>query len=204
MTWQRWQGRGRWQQCLEGTPFCWVGWGFEKGHCGSVSLFVGIANISEAFENCHQAGVFPQVDLAEECEQHGGVERLLQTGEDIVHHFGQRDHIPTGFLRLLVHSLSDEGIVPERFEEGERLVDGIGDVHLRVYEMLEKSLFQGLGQSEHPGCWAANGSPGSLPGLLKGFLDPAGKSQPAQFGPEVLLPRKHREESGSYGVEHQQ
>lgn len=52
----------------------------------------------------------------------------------------------------LVHSLSDEGIVPERFEEGEWLVDGIGDVHLHVYEMLEKSLFQGFGQSEHPGC----------------------------------------------------
>ena len=50
----------------------------------------------------------------------------------------------------LVHSLSDEGFVPERFEEGEWLVDGIGDVHLHVYEMLEKSLFQGFGQSEHP------------------------------------------------------
>lgn len=41
----------------------------------------------------------------------------------------------------LVHSLSDEGFVPGRFEEGEWLVDGIGDVHLHVYEMLEKSLF---------------------------------------------------------------
>lgn len=50
----------------------------------------------------------------------------------------------------LVHSLGDEGFVPERFEEGEWLVDGIGDVHLHVYEMLEKSLFQGFGQSEHP------------------------------------------------------
>lgn len=50
----------------------------------------------------------------------------------------------------LVHSLSDEGFVPECFEEGEWLVDGIGDVHLHVYEMLEKSLFQGFGQSEHP------------------------------------------------------
>lgn len=50
----------------------------------------------------------------------------------------------------LVHSLSDEGIVSECFKEGERLVDGIGDVQLRVYEMLKKSLFQGLGQGEHP------------------------------------------------------
>lgn len=56
----------------------------------------------------------------------------------------------TGFQRFLVHSLSDEGIVSECFKEGERLVDGIGDVQLRVYEMLKKSLFQGLGQGEHP------------------------------------------------------
>lgn len=56
----------------------------------------------------------------------------------------------TGFQRFLVHSLSDEGIVSECFKEGERLVDGIGNVQLRVYEMLKKSLFQGLGQGEHP------------------------------------------------------
>ena len=60
------------------------------------------------------------------------------------------DSFVEGTQPHLVHSLSDEGFVPERFEEGEWLVDGIGDVHLHVYEMLEKSLFQGFGQSEHP------------------------------------------------------
>lgn len=128
------------------------------------------------------------------------MESLLQTGENIVHHFGQRDQILTGFQRFLVHSLSDEGIVPERFEEGEWLVDGIGDVHLHVYEMLEKSLFQGFGQSEHPGCWGLPrvlpSSPRSLPGLVKGFLDPSWKSLTAQSGPEVMLPWKSRGESG--------
>lgn len=74
----------------------------------------------------------------------------------------------TGFQRFLVHSLSDEGIVSECFKEGERLVDGIGDVQLRVYEMLKKSLFQGLGQGEHPGCRVANGD---LPGSPRSLQD---------------------------------
>lgn len=50
----------------------------------------------------------------------------------------------------LVHFLSDEGVVPEGFEEGEWLVDGVGNVQLCVYEVLEQRLFQGVGHSEHP------------------------------------------------------
>lgn len=50
----------------------------------------------------------------------------------------------------LVYSVRDDGVVSEGFEERERLVDGIRDVQLLVFEVLEKSLFQGLGHSEHP------------------------------------------------------
>ena len=70
MTWQRYLGSGWWQQCLKGAPFCWVGQVFKQGQWGSVVLFVGITNVSEASENCHQAGVFPEVDLAEQRQQH--------------------------------------------------------------------------------------------------------------------------------------
>ena len=51
-----------------------------------------------------------------------------------------------------------------------------------------------------PGCWGLPrvlpSSPRSLPGLVKGFLDPSWKSLTAQSGPEVMLPWKSRGESG--------
>ena len=51
-----------------------------------------------------------------------------------------------------------------------------------------------------PGRWGLPrvlpSSPRSLPGLVKGFLDPSWKSLTAQSGPEVMLPWKSRGESG--------
>ena len=44
----------------------------------------------------------------------------------------------------LVHFFSDEVVVSEGFKERERLVGGIGDVHLCLNEVLEKNLLNSL------------------------------------------------------------
>lgn len=54
-------------------------------------------------------------------------------------------------MDCLVHFFSDEVVVLEGFEEGERLVDGICDVLLHLNEVLEKNLLNTLYHNEHPG-----------------------------------------------------
>ena len=56
---------------------------------------------SEALENRHQVGVFTQVNSAEQRLQKRQTEGLFQVGEDVVHHSGYGDLIPTGFQGFL-------------------------------------------------------------------------------------------------------
>lgn len=77
-----------------------------------------------------------EVYFAEQRHQQGQLKSLLQLGEDIVHHSGHGNQVLARFQGFLVHSLSDEVPVSEGFEEGEGLVDGVGNCHLLVYEVL--------------------------------------------------------------------
>lgn len=133
-------GGGQRQPVLGKASFCGVGWDFKEVHCGSAPSLAGSDDVHEAFVHCPQVGVFAQVDWAEQHLQKGHIKRLLQFGENVVCHSGHGDHISTGFHRLHVHSLGDEGFVSEAFEEGKWLEYGIGDIQLLKDEVLPKSL----------------------------------------------------------------